>query len=137
MKFVTKTIHAYLDYPVAVALIALPFAFGLGSSNQIALQLSVATGIAAFILTLLTDHQLGVYKIIPYKIHLLVDAIVGVVFVAAPFVFSFKGIDAIYYWIIGATVLTVVSLHKPEDAPATLVSRQPRKISCKSRWQLE
>ena len=114
MKFITKTIHAYLDYPVAIALMAFPFVFGLGSSNLVALQLSVATGIAAFILTLLTDHQLGVYKIVPYKIHLLVDAIVGVVFVAAPIVFSFKGIDAIYYWIVGATVLTVVSLHKSE-----------------------
>ena len=116
MKFVTKTIHAYLDYPVALSLVILPFVFGLGSSNLIALQLSVATGIAAFILTLLTDHKLGVYKIIPYKVHLIVDAIVGVVFVAAPFAFPFKGIDATYYWIIGATVLTVVSLHKPEVA---------------------
>lgn len=116
MKFITKTIHAYLDYPVAVALMTFPFIMGLGSSNIIALQLSVATGIAAFILTLLTDHKLGVYKIIPYKVHLIVDAIVGVVFVAAPFVFSFKGIDATYYWIIGATVLLVVSLHKPEMA---------------------
>jgi len=114
MKFITKNIHAYLDYPVAVALMALPFVLGLGSSNSIALQLSVATGVSAFILTLLTDHKLGVYKIIPYKIHLIVDAIVGVVFVTSPFVFSFKGIDANYYWIIGGSVLTVVSLHKPE-----------------------
>lgn len=116
MKFITKTIHAYLDYPVAVALMTLPFLFGLGSSNSLALQLSVAAGIAAFILTLLTDHKLGVYKIIPFKVHLIVDAIVGIVFVAAPFVFSFKGIDANYYWIFGATVLAVVSLNKPEVA---------------------
>ena len=27
-RFVTKTLHAYLDYPVAVSLIALPFALG-------------------------------------------------------------------------------------------------------------
>ena len=114
MKFITKTIHAYLDYPVAIALMILPFVLGLGNSNALALQLSVATGIAAFILTILTNHQLGLYRIIPYKIHLLVDGIVGVVFVTAPFIFSFKGIDANYYWIIGATVLTVVSLHKPE-----------------------
>ena len=80
MKFITKTIHAYLDYPVAVALMALPFVFGLGSSNLLALQLSVAAGIAAFILTLLTDHKLGVYKIIPFKVHLIVDAIVGIVY---------------------------------------------------------
>ena len=32
------------------------------------------------------------------------------------FVFSFEGIDAYYYWINGAAVLTVVSLHKPEVA---------------------
>lgn len=114
MKFVTKKIHAYLDYPVAVALMGLPFVLGLGDSNPIALYLSVGTGIAAFILTLFTDHQLGVYRVIPYRGHLAVDALVGIVFVIAPFVFSFQGLDAFYYWINGAAVLTVVSLHKSE-----------------------
>lgn len=114
MKFVTKQIHAYLDYPVAVALMALPFLLGLGTSNPLALQLSVGTGIAAFILTLLTDHHLGVYRIIPYRGHLMVDGLVGVVFIVAPIVFSFEGLDAYYYWVNGAAVLTVVSLHKPE-----------------------
>ena len=114
MRFVTKRIHAYLDYPVAMALIALPFVLGLGNSNSLALQLSVGTGIAAFILTLLTDHQLGAYRIIPYKGHLAIDALVGLVFVIAPFGFSFRGVDAYYYWIIGGAVLTVVRLQKPE-----------------------
>lgn len=116
MKFITKRIHAFLDYPVAVALIALPFLLGLGSSNPIALYLSVATGVAAFILTLLTDHHLGVIRIIPYKIHLIVDFIVAIVFVLAPFVLSFEGIDAYYYWVNGISVFTVVSLHKTEVA---------------------
>ena len=110
--------HAFLDYPVAVALIGLPFLLGLGSSSPVALQLSVATGIAALILTLLTDHHLGVFPVIPYKGHLLVDFLVGVVFVLAPFIFAFKGIDAIYYWVNGGTVLSVVSLHKAEPAVA-------------------
>jgi hypothetical protein len=114
MRFVTKKMHAYLDYPVAAALIALPFVLGLGGADPLALQLSVGAGIAAFILTLLTDHQLGVYRIIPYKGHLAIDALVGIVFVIAPFVFSFQGVDASYYWVIGGTVLTVVSLQKPE-----------------------
>jgi len=52
MKFVTKTIHSYLDYPVALSLIALPFLLGLGSSNPLALTISVATGVAAFIFEL-------------------------------------------------------------------------------------
>ncbi len=114
MKFITKRIHAFLDYPVAIALIVLPFLLGLGTSNPIALQLSVATGISAFILTLLTDHHLGAFRVVSYKTHLIVDFLVAVVFIVAPFIFSFKGIDAYYYWINGAAVLSVVSMHKPE-----------------------
>ena len=116
MKFITKQIHAYLDYPVAVALMVLPFVLGLGESHPLALQLSVATGVAALILTLLTDHDTGVIKVLSYKFHLIVDFLVAVVFVLAPFILGFKGIDAIYYWINGAAVLTVVSLHRPEPA---------------------
>lgn len=116
MKFVTKRIHAFLDYPVAAGLMLFPFLLGLGSSNSVALMLSVWTGVAALILTLLTDHHLGVVRIIPYKGHLIVDFLVGIVFVIAPFAFSFEGIDAIYYWLNGGAVLTVVSLHKPEEA---------------------
>jgi len=116
MRFVTKRIHAFLDYPVAISLMILPFILGLGNSDPLALQLSVATGVAAFILTLLTDHQTGAFKVLSYKLHLIVDFMVAIVFILAPFILAFEGIDAYYYWIIGATVLTVVSLHKPEVA---------------------
>jgi len=97
-KIISETFHAYIDYPVAIGLIAFPFILGLGDSNPFAVQLSVATGIAAFILTVLTDHKTGIIKILSYKIHLTVDGLVGVAFVAAPFIFGFSGLDAIYYW---------------------------------------
>ena len=116
MKFITKQIHAYLDYPVAIALIGLPFLLSLGASSPLAFQLSVVTGIAAFLLTLLTDHQLGVFRVVSYQIHLLVDFLVGVVFILAPFIFSFEGLDSYYYWLNGAAVLFVVSMHKPAVA---------------------
>lgn len=114
MKFITKRIHAYLDYPVAIALMVLPFVLSLGESNPLALQLSVATGVAALILTILTDHQTGLIRILSYKFHLTVDFAVAVVFIVAPFLLGFKGIDAYYYWANGAAVLAVVSLHKSE-----------------------
>lgn len=120
-RFVTRDVHAYLDYPVAAALLGLPFVLGLGQSTPIALWLSVATGVAALALTVLTNHKTGLIRVIPYKIHVLVDAAVGAVFLAAPFVFNFTGIDAWYYWAFGGTVAVVVALHKttPEPAAAT------------------
>ncbi|SFK01391.1 hypothetical protein SAMN04488518_101763 [Pseudovibrio ascidiaceicola] len=118
LRFVTKSIHAYLDYPVAFALIGLPFIFGLGASNPLALWLSVGTGTAALILTLLTDHQFGVLRVLPYSLHLAVDGAVGVLFLLAPFLFGFTGLDAAYYFANGLAVAIVVSLHKPETEMA-------------------
>lgn len=115
--FVTKTIHSWLDYPVAALLIILPFALGLGESNPAALWLSVATGIAALILTVFTDHQTGLIRVVPYRMHMAVDLVVGLSFLAAPFVFGFAGLDAAFYWLNGLAVVAVISLHKPDAAP--------------------
>ena len=116
-RFVTKTMHAYLDYPVAAALIGLPFVLGLGSTHPLALWLSVGTGVAALLLTILTDHKTGIIRVLPYSLHLTVDAVVGVMFVIAPFALGFTGLDAAFYWINAAAVLSVVSLHQPDDVP--------------------
>lgn len=114
MKFITKQIHSYLDYPVALALVSLPFLLQLGDSNPLAFYISVLTGAAALILTLLTDHQTGLIKLLSYKLHLTVDFIVGLTFVIVPFALGFQGIDLFYYLANGAAVLLVVSLHKGE-----------------------
>ena len=117
MRIVTKTLHAYLDYPVAALLMGMPTLLHLGSSHPLAKWLSVATGMAALVLTIFTDHKLGVFRVLPYSAHLAVDFLVGVSFVIAPFALGFSGLDAIFYWANAAAVLTVVGLHKPEDVP--------------------
>lgn len=114
MRFVTKTIHAWLDYPVALALIALPFLLGLGTSHPLALTISPVVGIAAFLLTMFTDHHLGLVRVLPYRLHLAVDLAVGLLFFVLPFALGFSGLDAAYYWLNGAAVVTVIALSKPE-----------------------
>ncbi len=123
-RFITKDIHALLDYPVAFMLMGAPFFLGMGESHPAAKWLAVGTGVAALILTLLTDHKLGVIRILPYWFHVLVDAMVGAVFLAAPFLFSFTGIDAWFYWLNGLAVTTVVTLNKstPEQSSSTMVA---------------
>ncbi|NOD63985.1 MULTISPECIES: hypothetical protein [unclassified Ruegeria] len=115
LRFVKRSVHAYLDYPVAVALMTLPFLLGLGQSNPLALWLSVATGVAAFVLTVLTDHHLGIWRVLPYRFHLAVDLLVGVTFLFAPSIFGFTGMDAAFYWLNGAAVVLVISLSAPEQ----------------------
>ena len=119
LRFVTKQIHAYLDYPVALSLMVMPFLLSLGSLQPMAKWLSVGTGVAAFTLTLLTDHQLGLFRVLPYSVHLAVDFTVGLVFLIAPILFGFTGLDALFYWVNGFAVITVVGLHNPETKQET------------------
>ncbi|MEM7317017.1 MAG: hypothetical protein AAF497_28120 [Planctomycetota bacterium] len=116
-RFVTQKIHAMLDYPVAISLMVMPLVLGLGHSHAMAFWLSFGTGVAALILTLLTDHETGVIRVLPYKLHLAVDFAVAVVFLVAPIALGFSGLDAWFYWANAAAVLTVVGLQSPEQAP--------------------
>jgi len=115
IRFVTKTIHAYLDYPVAISLMALPFILGIGADNAWAHWISPATGVAAFILTILTNHQTGLIRVIPYWLHVAVDRLVGIVFLIVPFAFAMHGLDAYFYWANAIAVLLATTvLNAPE-----------------------
>lgn len=107
LRFITQKIHAFIDYPVAISLIATPFVLGLGQSQPLALWLSVVTGVAAFLLTVLTNHETGLIRVLPYWFHLMVDRVVGVVFLVAPFLLGFQGLDLAYYVVNAAAVLLV------------------------------
>ena len=101
IRFITKDIHAFLDYPVAVSLMVAPFLLNLGSSHPMAKWLAFGTGIAAFILTLLTNHKLGVFRVMPYTRFTL-----PLIFLWALLFFWHSNnfwisvvLDACYYWI--------------------------------------
>ena len=117
LRFVTKTIHAYLDYPVALSLLAMPFVLGIGVENPWARWISVATGVAALVLTILTDHATGLIRVVPYWLHLAVDRLVGIVFIVVPFAFGFHGLDAWYYWANAIAVLLVTTVLNAPEPP--------------------
>ena len=71
-------------------------------------------GVAAFLLTVFTDHHLGLVRVLPYRLHLAVDLAVGILFLIMPSVLGFSGLDAVFYWLNGAAVVVVIGLSKPE-----------------------
>lgn len=118
-RFITKSIHAYLiDYPVAIVLMVAPFLLKLGQSGPVALWLSVVSGVAALLLAALTDHPMGLVRVIPYWLHLWVDRALGVVFIIVSFAFHFTGLDAWYYWVLAAAVLLTTSVFNAPEVSA-------------------
>ena len=110
IRFVTRQIHALIDYPVALSLIGAPFLLGIGADNPVAKWLLVGTGAVALVQTILTKFETGLIRVWPYSFHLMVDRIVGVTFLVAPFVLGFNRIDSIYYWANAAALIAATFL---------------------------
>jgi hypothetical protein len=80
MKVISDTTHGILDY-VTVAIFAL--APGILGLTGFAALVSYALAAIHLAMTLLTNMPLGVLKIIPMRLHALVEMLVGPVLVVA------------------------------------------------------
>jgi hypothetical protein len=82
---IDATLHGVTDYTAGTTLVTvLPRLAGLdgtGSGRQIRIAGAIHTGYSA-----MTDYPLGIVKLIPYKLHLGLDAVGALALGATPFV---------------------------------------------------
>lgn len=88
MRFLPTRIHGALDYLVGLLLIVAPWLLGFADGTA-AQYVPQALGVAALIYALLTDYELGVVRLIPMPVHLMLDAGSGVLLAASPWLFGF------------------------------------------------
>ncbi len=108
LKVLSPKFHGFLDYAV-VALFALaPILFGF--SGIAAILAYVLAGVHCT-MTLLTAFPLGVAKLIPFKVHGVIEAVAAVTIAAAPWLFRFAS-DAVArnFYIMGGALIAVVIL---------------------------
>ena len=82
MKLLNSKIHGVIDYAVVLFLWLSPTLFGLGSITSI---FTYILGAVHLILTITTNFEFGLIKIIPFKIHAIVELMVSIVLFAAAF----------------------------------------------------
>jgi len=112
MQRLPSEVHGVLDYIVGTGLIVLPRVLGL--KGRVA-GLLTAAGLGTIAYSLLTDYELGIFKVLPFKSHLGVDAISAAAFIAAPILLKEeeRGVIALLAGI-GAMELAVTALTEPE-----------------------
>jgi hypothetical protein len=88
MRFIPTRLHAPIDYIVGVALIAAPWIFQF-SEHTAPTVISVALGVGLIAYSLLTDYELGVWRVFPMSVHNLYDIGAGAVLAASPWIFGF------------------------------------------------
>ena len=88
MRFLTTRVHGAIDYLWGIALMASPWLFGFGDVSA-ATWVALVFGAGAILYSLLTAYELGLLKILPMPMHLILDGLGGVVLAASPFLFGF------------------------------------------------
>jgi hypothetical protein len=90
MRILSTYIHGMLDYVVGVALIMAPNIFGFSELGGPAVLLPRVLGTAAILVSLLTNYEWGVFRVIPMRVHLVVDFLSGALLAASPWLFGFS-----------------------------------------------
>ena len=111
MQTIPTRVHGMLDYVVAIFLIAMPWVFGFADHAE-ARWVPVALGIATIIYSLFTDYEYGLIRRIPFKTHLVLDTINGVVLAASPWLFGFSEYIYLPHLLVGLMELGVVLLSR-------------------------
>ena len=117
MQFIPTRVHGVIDYLVAVLLIASPWLFDF-SDGGAKTWIPVALGIGIALYSVLTDYELGLMRMIPMPIHLLLDVGGGIFLAVSPWLFGFA--DTIWWphVLLGLMEIIVPLLTKRHPDPA-------------------
>jgi hypothetical protein len=88
MKFISSKVHGIVDYMFGALLIASPWLFGFADVYS-ARWVAVAMGAMAIVYSLLTRYELGVWRKIPFRVHLWLDYMSGALLALSPWFFGF------------------------------------------------
>ena len=106
MKIVSIKNHGFLDYITVIAFAVIPTIFGF---EGVPAYLSYALAAIHLLMTLLTNFPLGVAKVIPVRLHKLVETIVGPALIVVPWVLGFsENLTARYVYIVMGLVIIAV-----------------------------
>jgi hypothetical protein len=90
MRMISTRTHAAMDYTVAVLLIAAPWIFGFADESSTAKWISIAVGVAMIGMSAMTNYEGGLLaRLIPMRMHLMTDAVVGIFLAVSPWLFGF------------------------------------------------
>lgn len=88
MKIIDTRTHGIIDYLTGALLLVAPYLFGF-ADGSIAQWLPQALGAMIIVMSLITDYELSVAKVLPLGVHLGVDIAGGVLLAVSPWLFDF------------------------------------------------
>jgi hypothetical protein len=121
-KILKPEVHGVLDYGLALFFLLAPSVFGFPDN---AATLSYVVGVAYLGTSLLTRYPLGVWKLIPFPIHGVLETMMAIGWIAFPWLFGFAnhGPARNFFIIAGVALLGVVAITDYKSKVQTSGSR--------------
>lgn len=108
MRFIPTRVHGLLDYGIGLLVLASPWLFGFSGNGAVGLH--VIAGLAILLVAAMTDFELGIVRVIPMPVHLMLDAGIGLFALASPWLFGFQSYAGLHVVLgaaeIGAALMT-------------------------------
>jgi hypothetical protein len=117
-KPITRVQHGFTDYSYIPLVLSAPHLVGF-TENKTATTLCYVLSSSILASSLVTRAEWGVFKVMPYKAHLVFDALGGLTALTAPWLFGFAKDRKARNTFIAAGIFGLLAglLSKPEEMP--------------------
>ena len=119
-------VHGLIEYVAAIVFIAAPFVLDFDSDNATAV--AIVAGVLILIVAASTAMATGLIKSIPVQAHVVLDYVLAILLIAAPFLFGFSddGTATAFFIVLGVVhlLLTIATRFVSEERP-----RRPREAA--------
>jgi hypothetical protein len=112
MKLISTKAHGTIDYLTALVLLVSPWAFTYAPDDHLSMWIPFALGNFIFLYSLLTDYERSIGKVIPFRLHLVLDILSGIFLAASPWIFHFSESIYLPHVILGAFAVIIPLLTK-------------------------
>lgn len=104
MKTMSRKSHAILDYGSVILLFASPWLFNFNNVPA-AKTIVMVSAILILVMSLMTNYEAGVAKMVPMRMHLSADVLLGIFLAASPWLFNFSGETYTFHLLMGVVAI--------------------------------
>jgi len=124
MRFLSTRVHGVIDYLTGALLIVAPWLFGFADGTA-AQWVPALLGAGIIVMSLVTDYELSLARLIPMGAHLAVDGLGGALLAVSPWLFGFADRTYWPHLIIGVAEigLSLVTRTRPDVTSDATVGR--------------
>ncbi len=111
MKILSTKAHGILDYLMSLLVIASPWLFNFAADGA-ETSVPVVLGVVTILYSLITNYEYSIATIIPFRTHLVLDTLCGMLLAASPWLFGFNDVVYLPHLVLGVAELAAVAMSR-------------------------